>query len=258
MDKNTISALDKLNQQFYQKHAQSFDQTRQSFWAGWFELKPLLDKLSANNQKISVLDVGCGNARFAEFLAEQNYQFNYLGIDNNQQLLDQAQRRLTKLQIKFELKNINLVDSLLNSNLLKILTGNYDCIVAFGVLHHIPSLQLRQKFIQELGQLLKNKQSLLITTAWQFAQQQRFNSKNIEAEKFKISPQQLELNDYLLDWQNDATTPRYCHFMNEAEAKKINHNIDELALTQTFLADGKSNDLNLYLIWSKIPEEVTK
>jgi SAM-dependent methyltransferase len=255
MKKKTIISLDKLNECFYQKHAQSFDQTRQYFWPGWDKLQSQIIKLACKNKKFAVLDVGCGNARFAEFLKKNQYCFTYLGTDNNPYLLKKAEERLASLKLTFQLQRFNLVTALLENKLNTKFNKKFDLIIAFGVLHHIPSFKLRKKLIEQLGDLLKNKNSLLVVTAWQFADQFRFDSKKINFSQFKINQEDLEKNDFILDWQKNQSIPRYCHFVDINETNQINKKINSVKLSSTFFADGKTNNLNLYSIWKRLNDK---
>ncbi len=249
-----IKKLDQLNQDFYQQYAAGFDQTRHYAWSGWKQLVPKLNTLGKDQESLSILDIGCGNARFAQFLAKHHQNFSYYGVDNNQKLLTTAKKNLIKLanshhKIKFEFQKLNLVSSLLNDTFRTKIKKQFDLITVFGVLHHIPSFKLRIKFITEFGKLLKNKDALLVITAWQFAQQQRFQDKIIDPKKINIKTKELETNDYFLDWKNQTDYPRYCHFINQTELKQMQQQIADLSLTETFTADGQDNNLNLYLIW---------
>lgn len=64
MDTKTINHLNAINRAFYATVANDFDQTRGTAWPGWKRLQPYL------TLPLSVLDVGCGNARFALFLGD--------------------------------------------------------------------------------------------------------------------------------------------------------------------------------------------
>jgi 2-polyprenyl-3-methyl-5-hydroxy-6-metoxy-1,4-benzoquinol methylase len=248
METTTIRQLNQLNQQFYQTVAESFDKSRQYFWQGWAQLEPYLEKLQENQKQLTVLDVGCGNGRFAEFLLEKKLQFNYVGVDNNQKLLSIAAKNLTKTKIKFELKKIDLVEELLSGTLSQNFEKKFDLIVAFGILHHIPSFELRLKFFQELATLIKPP-AYLITTAWQFALENRFSNRVIKPNAINLDPRDLEKNDFILDWRKGQRAFRYCHFVDENEVEKIDKSLKSLKLEKTFLADGKSGKLNRYLIF---------
>ncbi len=251
MDKKIILALDQLNQEFYQENAVSFDRSRQYSWPGWQKLLPKIKSPAKKDQTISVLDAGCGNARFAQFLHEHQIKFTYLGIDSSPMLLAKARKNLNNLDIKFKLQALNIVKLLLEEQLAAQFSQKFDFIVAFGILHHIPSFKLRQKFIKLLGRQLKTPQSLLAITAWQFAAYARFNSKKIPVQQFAFDSNKLERNDFILGWQKQNKTARYCHFVDEKEVKELKNNLSCLNLNSDFLADGKNNKLNRYLVWQK-------
>lgn len=251
MNKKTVLLLDQLNQDFYQAIADSFDQTRQFAWQGWTQLLPQIKALEKTTNGLKVLDIGCGNGRFAEFLNQNKIKFTYTGIDNNQQLLNKAKEKLKNANIKFNLQNHNVVELLINKQLLTQFQQQFDLIVSFGVLHHIPSFKLRVEFIDELGKLLKSTNALLIITAWQFAAQKRFESKQIDSNKLGIDVNLLEKNDFILDWQGNKKTARYCHFVDYEEEERLKKAISNLELKQRFFADGKTKDLNKYLVWKK-------
>lgn len=248
MDKNTILQLNQLNKQFYQKIAEEFSATRAESWLGWQQLLPYLNQLNSTHQPLNVLDVGCGNGRFATFLHERFHQpFKYSGIDNNQQLLDLAQAKLKQLELDFSLFHLDLVDELINDRPLKIdQLPSLQLVTLFGVMHHIPDQQLRIKLLNQLSSIVESD-SLIIFTVWQFIHDDRFKNKIIDPQLVGLNPNQLEPHDYILDWQRGQIAHRYCHQLDQAE---INQLLEECALEQvaTFLSDGKSNQLNRYVI----------
>ena len=124
----------------------------------------------------------------------------------------------------------------------------FDLIVAFGVLHHIPSQPLREKFFTQISNWLSSPNSLGIITAWQFASDKRFAEKYIAPEMIGLQNADLEDNDYLLGWKDQPKAWRYCHFFNELELEKIANSSQDFLIQDTFLADGKSNELNLYIV----------
>src|SRR5579859_6490384 len=90
MTSQTIRRLNRLNQQFYGQVAADFSQTREQPWSGWQQLIPLLQQKKPH----SILDLGCGNGRFGEFLQKHLSDFRYHGIDNNENLLQIAKSHL--------------------------------------------------------------------------------------------------------------------------------------------------------------------
>ena len=250
MNPNTVLHLNQLNREFYQQTANSFDQTRQYSWQGWQKLLPFISQLATNHQPLTILDLGCGNARFAGFLQEQALPVKYHGVDFSQDLLQKAKDSLTRLKIEYQLTQLDIVQQLIDGKLPTTLNQQYNLIVAFGVLHHIPSFQLRAAFFQQLATLLQDHQAKLIVSAWQFATKDRFKKKMINPTKIGIDPKELENNDYILDWQQHPTAFRYCHHLDQAELEQLLSTVKTVQLEETFLADGKSGQLNRYLVLS--------
>lgn len=248
MDKNTIIQLNQLNQRFYLTIAKEFSDTRSQAWTGWLQLLPSLNQLLNTSHDLSVLDVGCGNGRFAQFLQEQLQQkFQYWGLDNNQQLLDLARSKLLGLNIDLNFANLDLIDALLNDQLLKkIQQFSPNVVTLFGVMHHIPTQQLRTKLLRQLSSLLQ-PESLIIFTCWQFADDRKFQHKIVDPQSVGINPSQLEPNDYILDWQRGQAAYRYCHHLTQSEIEQLLVD-SNLELIDTYRADGKTNQLNRYII----------
>lgn len=257
MDSNTIHLLNQLNSKFYNLVADDFHQTRQTPWAGWKKLTETIKKISS--KKIDSLDIGCGNGRWGIFLAENfpQQQFTYTGIDNNQQLLDFAQKNLTQNNINTTFIQNDIISLLLDSNkslssffIKKNLPQKFNLLTAFGLLHHIPSYQLRLQLLQELYRL-SDHQGMLILTIWQFMDDDKLSARTVDPKTIlNIDSSQLEPDDYILDWQRGKRAYRYCHFINPQEQQQL---IDQSGwkIQKTFVADGKSDKLNQYLVLKK-------
>jgi SAM-dependent methyltransferase len=226
MDNTTIKRLNQLNQIFYQITADSFDQTRGQPWPGWEPLLPYL------KTPLSVLDVGCGNGRFGVFLA-QHLDITYYGMDSSSELLDRARTALSGVNPQLELRDIleQPPDS-----------GQFDLVVLFGVLHHIPAYNNRQQFMRTLAERVAPG-GLFAFAAWRFYEFSRF--------KDRIVPwpdnYQVESHDYLLDWRRDVQAIRYCHYVDDTEHAAL---IAATGLTEitSYRADGRSGNINRYSI----------
>lgn len=252
MKQETVLELNKLNQQFYKITAEEFSKTRSFYWKGWKELVEPLKKIGKDHSQLKVLDIGCGNGRFGEFLWKEKVhkKLIYHGADNSKELLEFAEQRLNNYKFEKKLFYLDVIDALINNNLDELLPQKkYQVITLFGVLHHIPSFKLRKKLINIIAEHLTSD-GLFVFTAWRFLNEKRFEKKQIHPAIAKINPDELEENDFILDWQRGVTAFRYCHYTNDEEIEKL---IDEtsLELEKEYTADGKSGNLNFYQILRK-------
>ncbi len=257
MDSSIINRLNQLNQQFYQTVAVEFDNTRHQAWSGWQTLVPLLQARFAQPSSLSVLDLGCGNGRWGEFLLENVRQpFSYLGADSNQFLLNQAEQSLSGKVVNLNLTQLDIVAELQEHTFTsrfftKTEKQPITLIAAFGFLHHIPSLELRQLFLADCYRLLEPG-GWLIVAAWQFLNSPRLTQRIITPEAVGLSIDQLEEHDYFLDWQRGESAIRYCHLVDETEMRTLINQPQTLwKEVKTFLADGQTGNLNHYWVIEK-------
>lgn len=251
MNAKTRQTLIELNRDFYAGLAQAFSDSRRDPWPGWSRAVSHLN-LPADHP-ISVLDVGCGNGRFAKFLEDHLASpYCYRGIDSSPALLDRARDAHRALDhVQFE--NCEILDS---GVALAPNENRFDLVVLFGVLHHVPGEASRRELIERLvAQLLPG--GILIVTAWQFGAFERFRSRiipwaqhNAQARE-SIDPCELEEGDHLLRW-GDASLPRYCHFTPPGELRELIANPIAVRIDE-FSADGKTGDLNQYAVWRLDP-----
>lgn len=238
MQQDLVQRLNQLNSDFYQKINTSFNQTRQYFWPGWSEALVHLDL-----EPTSILDVGCGNGRWLDFLSSSLAQpFSYVGIDNSPELLAFAQQKNQgKTNISFE--EVDIIDHLIHQQPLSNQT--FEMIGMFGVMHHIPAFENRLSLLLELYRLTKPGGYCLISL-WQFKKDPQLMKRAIDPTLLMIDQKKLEPGDYILDWQRETQAYRYCHLVNQEEQTKL--------LTQTswqlqaeFDQDGKEL-MNHYLV----------
>lgn len=247
MQQETVLKLNHLNHQFYELVADSFDNTRQAAWKGWSQLVPLLE-LQTKQKLISVCDLGCGNGRFAAFLEEviPGKVSHYSGFDQNTALLKKAVQNRGDSQTKYSFSELDVVQSTLDETL--HIPTDTNLVVLFGVLHHIPSFELRKKLFQLLSDQLKHG-AVLVVSCWQFAQSDRFQTKFLPTPT-DIPQSELEKEDYFLGWQDHPTAVRFCHNIDLREAQQL-LSATKLHVKNTFTADGKTDNLNLYLVLEK-------
>jgi len=234
MKQATIQHLNQINRQFYETTATNFDQTRGQAWAGWQALLPYL------KTPLRVLDVGCGNGRFAAFLAQKlDGPIIYHGIDNNAQLLEMAGAALHKLpKLTFTLTQQDIIEGGFDK-------ATYDLVALFGVIHHVPGASHRRNFMVRLAQQVAAG-GLLCFAAWRFYEYARFR------ERFVDWPDNVEVeaHDYLLDWRRGERALRYCHYVDDSEHAALIA-ASGLKEVTTYRADGADNAMNRYSLLTK-------
>jgi tRNA (uracil-5-)-methyltransferase TRM9 len=238
----TIQKLNQLNTHFYQTVATDFSQSRQQAWAGWTQLLPYFPP-----SEFKVADVGCGNGRFAKFLSQHRQNFSYLGTDNNQPLLAEAEKICQENAITAEFKKNDMVETLLADHQLFEPGQKFDVITLFGVLHHIPSFELRAKLLQKASDSLKSG-GVIIASFWQFDRAENLFAKRSSAAENGINENELEKNDFFLGWDRGVQATRYCHLVSPEEIELLGHSASLLPVEQ-YVADGKNSNLNVYQIW---------
>jgi SAM-dependent methyltransferase len=256
VDTRTRQQLLRLSTDFYRAHATGFDASRgHQPWPGWERLLEWLPEPGATT--LSILDVGCGNARLATFLAGAGHRLRYVGVDANSALLDAARERLAP-----ELVNqVELVESdfLATSSPGESLPrGPFDLVALFGVLHHVPGRDWRRRLVRELVDRAAPG-GLVAIAAWQFAGRERFERRRVDWRDMApiggetIDPSQLEDGDTLLRFGPDPEMPpRYCHQVADREMDDIGTDLGSFGLdvdsVDDYRADGSEGDLNRYRV----------
>jgi tRNA (uracil-5-)-methyltransferase TRM9 len=181
----------------YNKIASNFDVTRRYYW------KCVKDYIYFNNNnnnnnynniinnKIKILDVGCGNGRYIPLMNN----FDIYAIDNSEELL-----KIVNDKYPFVKTFCNDVTSLNFENNL------FDNIISIAVIHHLSTEERRIKMINEIIRVLKPGGTALIT-AW---------SNSIKKDKFNILDGN---NNYMIPWNNQYY--RFYHLFDIYEFDKL-------------------------------------
>ena len=251
MDRETVLALNAINRNFYAQVAAEWSDTRRSPWPGFARIAHCITAICQPESPLRVLDVGCGDGRFAAYLCEQlRNPLAYCGIDGSAALRQHARGRELGPQFRFEA--VDFVDQPPSA---AIPAEEFDLIAVLGVLHHVPSSQARRELVRTLGARL-SAAGLLALTFWHLPDDPRFASRvvpwsahNAQAAT-AIALEQLEPGDTLLRWGNGAAPPRYCHFPS---AQEIDALLAESGLRciDRFRADGRGDQLNEYVLLAR-------
>ena len=266
MNQATALALNAINRAFYSDLADEFSVTRDAPWPGWLRLLSALER-HYPLAELDVLDIGCGNGRFATFLAEnlprRRNQTRYLGLDASPAMLERAGARSLPLA-GTEYGLWDIVEERLGD---RLANRDFSLIVLFGVLHHVPGAARRRELVADATRLLRPG-GLLAFTSWQFEAFERFRAKTIPWEEFNrlsrmaetaqvaIDTDELEPGDRLLPWGDSGRVVRYCHFADEEETQRLASGLP-LELAESYRADGREGNLNRYFIYRRLTTNPT-
>ncbi len=251
MQQSTAQKLIALTNHFYETVAVSFGATRQHPWAGFDQLAPFF----TTQPDLNVLDVGCGNGRLADVLKTHGSTFLYTGIDVNAALLAETKLRLEKATLanQFTILQDNFLQHLLEGKAAFTYIEKFSHVCAFGVFHHIPLVSMRTQLLREMVAATKSKGYVMLSFWQPLNQPARFANKTKNPADHAISADELLPNDLLLGWQDQEDVVRYCHSFTDAEIDALVAEVKNQAkLVTKFQTDGKTNDLNQYIVLQKI------
>lgn len=254
---STAEQLSRITSEFYAQQAQSFSATRQMPWQGWQQCLDAMPQLLAG-EKPSVLDVGCGNLRFARFLYDEAgiVPAKYFAVDNCKPLVESGDAGAHVSELAFI--ELDVIKSLLDNTLPSELTvPSCDLVVAFGFLHHVPGAEKRLQLLRTLLEKAKPG-GYVCVSFWQFMNSQKLAVKAQETtvqglRALGIDASELEEHDYLIGWQDKANTWRYCHHFSQKELDELLASLgSDVQICTQFSADGKENNLNRYVILQRV------
>ncbi|MEK7627570.1 MAG: methyltransferase domain-containing protein [Patescibacteria group bacterium] len=221
----------------YNLIADDFSRTRRNLWPELSFLKEYIK----NGDKI--LDLGCGNGRLVELLKDRDIE--YTGVDNSERLIELARYKYSADKIKF------IVTDGFN---LPFPDNYFDKIFSVAVLHHIPSRELRLKFLSEMRRVLK-KDGIAVFMVWNLWQRKgiKFQIKYFLLKILGLS--RLDFKDVLMPYKvKNARILRYYHAFTKKELSnlflKAGFAVDKAGLLSR--GDKGGDYYNYYIIAKKI------
>jgi SAM-dependent methyltransferase len=240
MNLANAARLIELNREFYTRFGDSFSATRHRIQPG---VRRVLETLNGDE---NILDLGCGNGWLAHELAQRSHRGSYLGVDFSLPLLQDAESLLDDFSAKFLQVDITKLAAFKDQI---SIAGGWSLITSFATLHHIPSVELRMDILTTVRELLK-PDGLFIHSNWQFLKSEKLKSRIQDWSRANLSPDDVDANDYLLDWRSGGEGLRYVHHFSEDELQNLAE-ASGFHVEDTFYSDGKTGDLGLYQVWAK-------
>lgn len=244
-----IQKLLEINDQFYQNFGAAFAATRRRIQPG---VRRIIENLPVGGR---LLDLGCGSGALALELDRRWPTGSYLGLDASPVLLAEARAALKAappggVDIRFALANLADPDWIEIAAAFPV-----DAVLAFAVLHHIPSADLRRRILEQVNSLLPAG-GLFIHSEWQFQHSPRWLARVQPWSRVGIDEREVEAGDTLLDWrhalpgQAEQVGLRYVHLFSRAELSQLAQ-ASGFEIIEEFESDGEGGRLGLYQVWSK-------
>jgi len=235
MKPEVAEQLLELNHQFYQTFAEEFSLTRQRIQPG---VERILETLPPQAR---LLDLGCGNGALAERLSQRGHTGAYLGLDISEKLIKIAKKlKLPKTKfIQGDLADPNWDD--------KLIKAPFDFIFCFAVMHHIPGVDLRVRFLEKVRSLLA-PDGCFVHSNWQFLDSERLRARVQPWDRIGLTEDDVDEGDHLLDWRRGGEGLRYVHYFNSSELHALAAQTG-FRVRGLFTSDGEGGRLGLYQIW---------
>lgn len=243
------------------------------------------DKKDPQNENVcnyNILDVGCGNGRFGEFLLSKiaketesadaenleriemraSLSPKYFGIDISENLLQKARQKLKKYNssfFNFSFAEVDITDiakleeTIARARFEDSIGGQkFDLTLIAAVFHHIPTQKIRLEILRTLAKHMRSG-AILFFSLWNFMSSQRLKKKLSKPDTIHYQGEDVKLGerDYLMTWQGYEHL-RYVHDFSKKEIEEFK-NIESLDFVGDFFSDGKNRKLNHYLVFKTKP-----
>jgi SAM-dependent methyltransferase len=229
-----------LNRTFYQTFAKQFSATRQQLQPG---VMRILELIAKND---NVLDLGCGNGQLGSELISSGHKGLYIGLDSNADLLKIASEKISGKS------GVSLYEEDLTTDSWdkELPAKNFDFILAFAVLHHIPGEELRKQVLKKIRTLIAPG-GRFVHSEWLPLNSTRLQKRIQPWEKVGLGPNLVDPGDYLIDWRHGGQGIRYVHVFSDQELENLARE-NGFQIVETFRSDGEGGQLGLYQVWKGV------
>jgi SAM-dependent methyltransferase len=254
MKVKTLERLNRINNEFYQKYANSFAQTRRKVQPGVSRI------LSKNAKSGNWLDIGCGNGILGRAWAQREFTGLYFGVDFSSGLIAEAKKNVQPCrdEHKIVFHQTDLNSDEWTSSLPDV---EWNAIFCFAVLHHIPGGARRRLLCTQLRGLLAAGRDCFVSV-WQPRNSPRLIKRMQPWESVGIEPSNVDSGDVLMDWRghhadsSQEQALRFVHIFSEDELTELAY-ASGFSVIDNFYSDGKEGNLGLYQHWRSISYENT-
>ena len=201
-------------QSFYNSEAKKYAETRKKFWHEEEAILGAITPIFENNDKIRVLEFGCGSGRFATLL-NQNFlgKFDYVWIDLSDELLSYASKDNPNLTF-FQWDITKLVRNFEQES--------FDLIVWTSSFQHIPTVKERSFLMKNFYRLLDYDGMLLMTnwslSNWFIKRHWKIVMKAKILSRFKWNSRDLMVPRIDENWK---VYERFYHFFSLKELENL-------------------------------------
>ena len=258
MDAETATALVAINRNFYEQFGDSFAATRQRVQPG------ILRLFNTYPVHGDWLDLGCGNGAVLTAWVEKSAHGSYTGLDFSRVLIQEAEQRAGGLRQAGRMVWLAQADigggqwgetvGVLQAQD-SAFPAQFDGVMSFASIHHIPARENRKAFFTQVNQVLKPG-GLVFLSCWQFQHSPKLLSRVQSWNLVGIDPTLLEEGDTLLDWRASAASLlgqiglRYVHLFSQSELDQLAQDCG-FRVVETFESDGSDGRLGLYQVWCR-------
>ena len=226
MKKEYAEKLLKQTTENYNLIAKDFSRTRRFIWD---DIKPLANFTVPGER---VLDIGCGNGRLLQVF--RDIDVDYTGVDSSEKLIEEA-------KMHYPNARFHVYDALR----LPLQTNYFDKAYAIAILHHIPSHEMRLRFLREAKRVLR-QDGLLILTVWDLWTWKGVG-RMLKTFLFKTAGcTHLDFKDVTIPW--GKTCDRYIHAFTKGELKKLVKEAGFKVKEVGVLDSGNKKNKNFYVV----------